>query len=124
MPIPPSPIPLGLSSNCAEAMPTPSSSTSMVTCSSESWLRRKMLPPSIFDDKPVLDGIFHQRLQQHAGHHHVERIRIEFFHHFQLVAAKADDFDIEIVVDEINLVLQGHEGVAANAAGGEGWWPA
>ena len=54
----------------------------------------------------VLDGIFHQGLEQHAGHHNVERLRIEILDHLQFVAAKANDFNVEIVVNEINFVAK------------------
>src|SRR5258708_15568011 len=51
----------------------------------------------------VLDAVLHQRLQQDAGDNDVERVRIEMFVDAQLVPAKADYFDIEIVVDKFDL---------------------
>ena len=61
----------------------------------------------------VLDGILHQRLQQHAGHHDVERSGIQFLPHPQLVAPEANHFDIEIVVDELHFLAQRDKGVTA-----------
>ena len=61
----------------------------------------------------MLDRVFHQRLQQHAGHHHIERCRLQFLHHSQLVAAEAHDFNVEIVVDELEFFVQRDKGVAA-----------
>src|SRR6185437_7925754 len=63
--------------------------------------------------KTVLDGVFYQRLQQHAGDHHIQRCGIEFLHNLELVTAKAHDLDVEIVVDEIDLILQRNECVTA-----------
>src|SRR5262249_47551763 len=61
----------------------------------------------------VFDRILNQRLQQHAGNHDVERCRIKLFYDTELVAAEANNFDVEIVVDEIDFVLQRNERVAA-----------
>ncbi len=54
----------------------------------------------------MLDGIFHQRLQQHAGNHHVERGGIEIPHNIQLVPPETQHFNIEIVIDELKLFPQ------------------
>src|SRR5215469_6666151 len=54
----------------------------------------------------VLDRILNQRLQQHARNHDIERGRIKLLHHPQFLPAKADDFDIEIVVDEFEFFPQ------------------
>ena len=60
----------------------------------------------------MFDGILHQRLQQHAGDDHIERRRIEFLHHPQLVAPEAHDFNVQIVVDELELLAQRRKGLA------------
>src|ERR1700739_4947511 len=63
--------------------------------------------------KTMLDGIFNQRLQQHAGNDHIERSRIDILDHAQLVGAKADHFDVEIIVDELEFVPVRCKGLAA-----------
>ena len=63
--------------------------------------------------EPVLNRILDQRLQQHARHHDIERCRIEFFHNPQFVAPETDHFNVEIVVDEVNLILQWNKSIAA-----------
>src|ERR1051326_5793933 len=59
--------------------------------------------------EPVLDAVFHERLQKDCGDHDVERFRVKVLVDAQLVAAKADNFDIEIIVDELNLIAQLHK---------------
>ena len=59
--------------------------------------------------EPVLDGIFDDRLQQHAGNESFERLLVDFLEDLQLVAAEANHFDVEIVVDELELLAQRHE---------------
>ena len=66
-----------------------------------------------FRRQSVLDRVLHQRLQQHAGDHDVERRSFEFLHHAQLVATEADDFNVEIVVDEFHFFTQRHKSIAA-----------
>ena len=61
----------------------------------------------------VLDRVFHQRLQQHARDHGVQRRDFDFFHHPQFVATETDHFNVEIVVDEFQFFPQGHKGIAA-----------
>src|SRR5260370_7682499 len=51
----------------------------------------------------MLDAVFHQRLQQDAGHNDVECVWIKMLVDTQLVPAKADYFDIEIVIDKFDL---------------------
>src|SRR4029077_15478126 len=63
--------------------------------------------------KTVLDGIFDQRLQQHAGDHDVQGMRIEFFDYAQFVTAKADDFDVEVIVDELQFLVQRDKRIGA-----------
>jgi len=57
----------------------------------------------------VLDGIFHQGLQQHGRNHHVERVGFMFFDHVKFIPAEADYLDIEIVVDKLQLFPQRHK---------------
>ena len=66
---------------------------------------------SAFDlrGQPVFDRIFHQRLEKHGGHQHLQRFRLEFFDDTKLVAAEAHDFDVEIVVNEFDFFAQRHE---------------
>src|SRR5581483_823123 len=60
----------------------------------------------------MLHRVFHQRLQDHAWYQQVERYRVEFLYDFQLVMAEAGDFDVEIVVEKLELLAQGNERVA------------
>src|ERR1039458_8964094 len=60
----------------------------------------------------MLDRILHQRLQDHAGHKKVERGRLEFLDHLQLVTPKARHFDIEIIIEELQLLAQWDERVS------------
>ncbi len=57
----------------------------------------------------MLDGIFDHWLQQHAGHKSIEGLFVDFFEDLQFVAAEADDFDVQIIVDKTDLIAQGHE---------------
>src|SRR5579863_6200175 len=61
----------------------------------------------------MLDRILDQWLQQHARHHHIERRWIEFLYDTQLLTAKADDFDVEIVIDKLEFFAQRSERLAA-----------
>ena len=65
-----------------------------------------------FVREAVLDGVLHQRLQNHAGHQMIERCRLQFLHDSQLVVAKARDLDIEIVVEKFQLLAQRNERIA------------
>ena len=60
----------------------------------------------------MLDGVLHQRLQDHAGHEKVERGWLQFLYHFQLVTAEARDLDVEIIVEEFELLAQRHERIS------------
>src|SRR5260370_41618821 len=51
----------------------------------------------------MLDAVFHQRLQQDAGHNDVECVWIKMVVDTPLVPAKADYFDIEIVIVKFDL---------------------
>src|SRR5882762_93007 len=61
----------------------------------------------------MLDRVLDQRLEKHRGDHHIQRLRIEFLHNPQLVASKADDLNIEVVVDELYLLAQRNERIRA-----------
>src|SRR5262245_17337050 len=54
----------------------------------------------------MLQAVFYERLQQHGRDNHVERVRIQVFVNAQLVAAKADYFDVQVVVNELDLFAQ------------------
>ncbi len=56
----------------------------------------------------MLDGVFDDGLQDHAGHQAVERVLIDLFQEAQLVA-EADDLDGQIVVDERDLFAERSE---------------
>ena len=58
----------------------------------------------------MLDGIFDHGLQQHAGDEGFESVVVHFLEELKLVAAEADDFDVEIIVDELELFAQRDEG--------------
>jgi hypothetical protein len=57
----------------------------------------------------VLDGIFDHGLKQHAGNESVESVFVNFLENLQLVAAEADDFDVEVIVDEFEFFAQRDE---------------
>src|ERR1035438_226053 len=56
--------------------------------------------------KPMLDAILDERLQQHARNHRFKRWRIEVFDDVEFVTAKAHDFNIEVIVDELDLLAK------------------
>ena len=59
----------------------------------------------------VLDAVFDQRLQEHAGDGDFERRGIDFLGNGELFRAEAGDFDGQIVVGGGELVAEGNEGV-------------
>jgi len=61
----------------------------------------------------VLDAVFDQRLQQHAGNHGFQRRRIEILDHPELVPSKAYDFNVQIIVDEFHFLAQRDERIRA-----------
>src|SRR4051794_3397936 len=71
----------------------------------------KNASPLNLRSESVFDRVLHDRLQHHAGHNHVERLRIEVLDHSQLVGAKSCYLDVEIVVDEIYFFPQHNERV-------------
>ena len=54
----------------------------------------------------MLQAIFDNRLQQHAGHERFERGIVDLFHNFQVFAAKAGHFDVQVVVDELQFLAK------------------
>jgi len=54
--------------------------------------------------KSVLDAVFDQRLEQHAGNHGFERRRIQILDDLELLASKAYDFNVQIIVDELHFL--------------------
>ena len=57
----------------------------------------------------MLDRVFNHGLQQHAGDKGVERLFVDLLEDLQLVAAEADHFDIEVIVDEFEFFAQRHK---------------
>ena len=60
----------------------------------------------------MLDGVFHQRLQDHAGNQMFERRRFQFLHHLQVVVAKASNFNVKVIIEKLDLFAQRHERVS------------
>src|SRR5438093_4177767 len=54
----------------------------------------------------VLDGILNNGLQDHARNHVPERVVVNLFFDLELVLSKADDFDIQVIVDKLELFPQ------------------
>src|SRR5579863_490939 len=59
--------------------------------------------------KAVLDRVFHHGLQQHARNERVQGLLVHFLEELKLIAAEANHFDAEIIVDEVQLFAKGHE---------------
>ena len=59
----------------------------------------------------MLDGVLHDRLQQHAGHKGLERALVHVLEDLQIVAAEASHFDVQIIVDKTELFVERHEGL-------------
>ena len=59
----------------------------------------------------MLDAVFDQRLQHHAGQQQVEGVGVDEFFNAQLFS-KTHDLDVEIVVGEAEFLAQGDEGLA------------
>ena len=72
--------------------------------------------------KTVLDGVFNHGLKQHAGNESLESVLFNFLENLKLVAAEADDFDVEIIVDKFKFFAQRDECFGACAANGAGYW--
>ena len=58
----------------------------------------------------VLNGVFDHGLKEHGRDERVESLIVDFLEDLEFVAAEADDFDIEIVVDEFELFAKRDEG--------------
>ena len=58
-----------------------------------------------FAAQAVLNAVFDQRLQQHAGHQHIQRVVGDLLFEAQLVP-EAHHLDGQIIVDEAHLVAQ------------------
>src|SRR5258706_4178202 len=65
--------------------------------------------PIDFRRQPVLQTILHDRLQQHAWDERLQRLFIDLFHNFQVVAPKPRHFDVQVIVDELQLFAQRHK---------------
>jgi len=57
----------------------------------------------------VLEAIFDHGLQEHAGNEGFESFVVDVFDDVEIVAAEPGNFDIEIVVDELELFAERHE---------------
>ena len=53
----------------------------------------------------VLDGVFHQGLQQEPGHHRVPRRGFDVELHGQAVG-KTDQLDVEVVAQHLQLTIE------------------
>src|SRR5215471_13562014 len=62
-----------------------------------------------FGRKPVLEAVFDNRLKQHAGNKGFQRFRVNFLDDFEIVLAEAGNLDIQIIVDKLQLLLEGDE---------------
>src|SRR4029077_1019035 len=62
-----------------------------------------------FGGKAVLQGIFDNRLQEHARNERIERVLVNLFVNHKVVAPEPCDLDIQIVVDKIEFLLQGQK---------------
>src|SRR6202040_3063073 len=56
------------------------------------------------------EAIFDDGLQKHAGNEGFESVFVEFFDDFEIVAAEAGYFDVEIVVNEFEFFVERNEG--------------
>ena len=103
----PSPTPRLKSVNRAADSPTPLSRTS-------SSSRRADAPAPNLDlagrrprTNAVLDGVFDERLEHKVGHQRVERVRLHVEHNGQTIP-EARLFDLQVLREEIELLLQRH----------------
>ena len=67
----------------------------------------------------VLDAVLDERLEQDAGDENFECAGIDLLFHSELVGAEADDFNVEVVVGEAELVAEGDVGVVILKQGAE-----
>src|SRR6266403_2795487 len=59
--------------------------------------------------KTVLQTIRHTRLEEHAGDKSFERFFAELLDDFEIVAAEAGHFDVQVIVDELELFAERHK---------------
>src|ERR1700730_9073086 len=64
-----------------------------------------------FGCESVLEAIFDDGLEKHAGDESFERVFLELLDDLEVVAAEAGDFDVQIVIDEFQLFVQWDEGL-------------
>src|SRR6202043_3817059 len=62
-----------------------------------------------FGGQAVLQRVFDNRLQEHAGNEGGERVFVNLFVNHESVAPEPRDFNIQVVVDKIEFLLQGHK---------------
>jgi hypothetical protein len=62
-----------------------------------------------FRGQAMLQRVFHDGLQEHAGDERIERMVVNLFVYHEIVSPEPRDFDIQIVVDKIEFFLQGHK---------------
>ena len=63
-----------------------------------------------FGGQAVLETIFDDGLQEHAGNKGFESVFVEFLDDFEIIATEAGDFDVEIIVDEFEFFVERNEG--------------
>src|SRR5258708_3460137 len=59
--------------------------------------------------EPVFQAILHHRLEQHAGHKRFERGFVDVLHNIQIVFSETRYFDVQVIVDELQLLAQRHK---------------
>ncbi len=57
----------------------------------------------------MANGVFNQWLQDHGGHHHVQRGRVDFLDHPKLVAPETHDLNVQVIGDEVEFLPQGRK---------------
>src|SRR5215831_4726440 len=65
--------------------------------------------PSDLGTNAVPYGVLDQRLKNHAGDGHLQGVRVDLLVDPELIGPETQDFDVQIVVDEIDFLLQGHK---------------
>src|SRR6266404_7483274 len=61
--------------------------------------------------KTVFQTILHNRLEEHAGDKGLEGLFAELLDDFEIVAAEAGHFDVQVIVDELQFFAERHEGL-------------
>src|SRR5258707_3671528 len=54
----------------------------------------------------MFEGVFDDRLQEHAGNKRIERMFLDLLVNLKIVAAEPGKLDIEVIVDEVEVLLQ------------------